>query len=217
MSTSESKSKSPLVAAVAAAVAASVCCLGPVVLLALGISGAWIGSLSALEPVRPLFVLLTGGFLGYAYARIFGDGAAAEACDANGVCARPGYRTFQRVAFWAVTAVVAGLLMLPAYLGAKATEAPAAPPPAPAAAPVAAAAQDEAPARAEVVLAVEHMTCAGCLHTVRKALEAVPGVESASVTLDPPRAKVVYDPRRVAVDDLVAATTDAGYPSRPAG
>lgn len=41
--------------ALVAAVAASVCCLGPLVLLALGVSGAWASSLRALEPYRPTF------------------------------------------------------------------------------------------------------------------------------------------------------------------
>ncbi|MGV8617633.1 mercuric transporter MerT family protein, partial [Pseudomonas aeruginosa] len=38
-----------------AAILASTCCLGPLVLIALGFSGAWIGSLTVLEPYRPFF------------------------------------------------------------------------------------------------------------------------------------------------------------------
>ena len=56
-------------AAVVATVAASACCLGPLVLLGLGISGAWISRLTALEPYRPLFIGLTLVFLGYAFYR----------------------------------------------------------------------------------------------------------------------------------------------------
>jgi len=39
-----------------AAILASTCCLGPLVLVALGFSGAWIGNLTALEPYRPIFI-----------------------------------------------------------------------------------------------------------------------------------------------------------------
>lgn len=39
-----------------AAILASICCLGPLILISLGISGAWIGNLTALEPYRPLFI-----------------------------------------------------------------------------------------------------------------------------------------------------------------
>ena len=39
-----------------AAILASTCCLGPLVLVALGFSGAWIGNLTVLEPYRPIFI-----------------------------------------------------------------------------------------------------------------------------------------------------------------
>ena len=39
-----------------AAFLASTCCLGPLVLVALGFSGAWVGNLTALEPYRPFFI-----------------------------------------------------------------------------------------------------------------------------------------------------------------
>ena len=39
-----------------AAILASTCCLGPLVLVALGFSGAWIGNLTILEPYRPIFI-----------------------------------------------------------------------------------------------------------------------------------------------------------------
>ena len=39
-----------------AAILASACCLGPLVLVALGFSGAWIGNLTVLEPYRPIFI-----------------------------------------------------------------------------------------------------------------------------------------------------------------
>jgi len=38
-----------------AAILASACCLGPLVLIALGFSGAWIGNLAVLEPYRGSF------------------------------------------------------------------------------------------------------------------------------------------------------------------
>lgn len=44
------KVKSSMVAAALAAVGASACCAGPLILLSLGIGGAWIGNLTALEP-----------------------------------------------------------------------------------------------------------------------------------------------------------------------
>ena len=50
-----------------AAILASACCLGPLVLIALGFSGAWIGNLTVLEPrayqyAGALYVYATGGY-----------------------------------------------------------------------------------------------------------------------------------------------------------
>jgi mercuric ion transport protein len=41
-----------------AAVLASACCVGPLVLLSVGFSGAWIANLTALSPYRPIFIAL---------------------------------------------------------------------------------------------------------------------------------------------------------------
>jgi hypothetical protein len=60
-----------LVGSILAAFGASICCVGPLVLLALGISGAWISSLTALEPYRPIFMGLTLLFLGFAFYRLY--------------------------------------------------------------------------------------------------------------------------------------------------
>ena len=39
-----------------AAILASACCLGPLLLVTIGVSGAWIANLSLLEPYRPIFI-----------------------------------------------------------------------------------------------------------------------------------------------------------------
>ncbi len=45
-----------MVTAAAATIGASLCCIGPLVLLSLGIGGAWVSSLTALTPYRPYFI-----------------------------------------------------------------------------------------------------------------------------------------------------------------
>lgn len=57
------KVKSSMAAAALAAIGASACCAGPLILLSLGIGGAWIGNLTALEPYRPIFVALVAAFM----------------------------------------------------------------------------------------------------------------------------------------------------------
>jgi mercuric ion transport protein len=50
--------KNSLVAGILAALGASACCVGPLLLLTLGIGGAWVGRLTVLEPYRPYFTAL---------------------------------------------------------------------------------------------------------------------------------------------------------------
>ena len=64
-----------------------------------------------------------------------------------------------------------------------------------------------------VTLDVTKMDCAVCPITVRKALEKVPGVESAKVDLKTHRAIVSFDPSKATPELLTKATADAGFPS----
>lgn len=65
-------------------------------------------------------------------------------------------------------------------------------------------------------LAVENMYCAACPITVRKALEKVPGVTKVKVDFETKTATVTFDPAQTDVEALTRATTEAGYPSKPA-
>ncbi len=62
--------KGSLIGAVIAAIAASLCCVGPLVLLLLGISGAWIANLTVFEPIRPFAIATTAILLGIAFWRL---------------------------------------------------------------------------------------------------------------------------------------------------
>jgi mercuric ion transport protein len=93
-----------------AAILASTCCLGPLVLVTLGFSGAWIGNITALEPYRPIFIGVALVALFFAWRRIF---RPVEACKPGEVCAVPQVRTSYKVIFWIVVALVAVALAFP--------------------------------------------------------------------------------------------------------
>jgi mercuric ion transport protein len=99
-----------LMAGILAAVGGSICCVGPLVLLALGVSGAWIGSLTALAPYRPVFIGLALLFLGFAFHRLY---FVRRACASGSACANPRTLKHQRLAFWIVTVLVLGLISVP--------------------------------------------------------------------------------------------------------
>lgn len=69
------------------ALAASSCCIVPLVLFGLGVSGAWIGNLTRLAPYQPYFLAATAACLGYGYWLVYRSGS--RACAEGEVCARP--------------------------------------------------------------------------------------------------------------------------------
>ncbi len=93
-----------------AAILASTCCLGPLVLVALGLSGAWIGNLTRLEPYRPFFIAGALVALFFAGRRIF---RPAQACQTGEVCAVPRTRRVYKIIFWIVSALVLVALVYP--------------------------------------------------------------------------------------------------------
>lgn len=66
-----------------------------------------------------------------------------------------------------------------------------------------------------ITLAVDNMTCELCPPIVKKSLARVPGVSKADVSAERHTATVVFDDHKTTPAALVAATTNAGYPSRP--
>lgn len=96
-----------------AAILASTCCLGPLILVTLGFSGAWIGNLAILEPYRPLFIGAALVAMFFAYRRIF---RPAPSCKAGEVCAVPQVRSAYKIIFWLVAALVLVALGFPYVL-----------------------------------------------------------------------------------------------------
>jgi mercuric ion binding protein len=64
-----------------------------------------------------------------------------------------------------------------------------------------------------ITLTVQNMYCAACPYTVKASLEAVPGVKAVVVSYKGQTAVVTYDDAATEVKTLIAATTNAGYPS----
>lgn len=105
-------------AAIVAAFASSLCCVGPLVLAALGLGGA--GLLVKLEAYRPYLAAVTLGLLGagfyLTYRRPTSAGTStsgSRACD----CVVPKAHRFGRIALWVATVVVAVLLAFPYLAG----------------------------------------------------------------------------------------------------
>jgi mercuric ion transport protein len=95
-----------------AALAASACCLGPLALVLLGVSGAWFANLTALEPYRPVFIGGALVLMGLAWRRIYRT-PAAEACAPGTLCALPQTNRIYKILFCLVSALVLLALAFP--------------------------------------------------------------------------------------------------------
>lgn len=109
----QSLGRKALVAGGLAAILASACCLGPLVLAALGFSGAWLGNFKVLEPFRPLFLGAAAIALFVAYRRIY---RPAAVCKPGEVCAAPQTRFAYKAMFWSVAALAGASAVFPYVL-----------------------------------------------------------------------------------------------------
>ncbi len=111
---------------IASAVLASSCCWLPPLLIVAGVSSA--GIVSALETYRPLFMVVTFGFLGLAFYCVYRPARAAgpSDCCAEADCCGPavasGRRfnmmTLNKAMLWVVTVAAVGFLFAPQYVTA---------------------------------------------------------------------------------------------------
>jgi mercuric ion transport protein len=83
---------------VAAAILASSCCIVPLVLVTLGISGAWIANLTALEPYKPVFAAVALALIALGFRQVYFRPKAA--CAEDSYCARPQSARLTKFALW---------------------------------------------------------------------------------------------------------------------
>ena len=101
-----------LAAGVFAAVGATACCFGPLLVITLGLGGAWAARMKGLEPFQPVFVVLTVGFLGLAFHRLY---VRPRKCAPGQTCESPRVLQRQRIAFWIVATLIALMATFPLF------------------------------------------------------------------------------------------------------
>lgn len=92
------------------AIAASSCCVLPLLLVTLGVSGAWIGNLTALIPYQPYFIAFTVAVLGYGFYSVYWR--RRQACS-DGTCERPLHGRAVKLGLWLGAVLVAVALIFP--------------------------------------------------------------------------------------------------------
>lgn len=191
---------------VLAAVAASSCCILPLLLGAA--SAGTVGLGAALTPYRPYLTGLTVLLLGAAFYFTYRPGKGA--CGPDGSCAveKPtGAKRAGRALLWGVTVFTVAMMAYPEIAARRVATSST---------PEASAAS--LPEKSETaVFAVGNMSCAECTPSITKALKSTPGVFDATVSFEEKKATVRYAPSRVNLATLKSAIEGTGFPVTEVG
>ena len=96
---------------VLAALGAVVCCVGSMVLLSLGVTGAWLGNFNALYPYRPYLIGIALALLAARYLWVYRK--RRDCCEEAKACPTPFATRFDKAALWVSAALIAVAIGLP--------------------------------------------------------------------------------------------------------
>ncbi len=186
--------------AIIAALAASLCCVGPLLFVLLGV-GAF-GAAIAFETARPFLLAAAALLLAVGFYRAYVRPRRACSSDESCVAHSPGKK--RRLGLWLATIAVIAFALLPRYAGQfigrwQQTTLPT------------------SASERSATLKIGGMSCASCATTVKLALERVAGVHHVEVSFERREAVVNYDPRLTRPEDLVTAVRNSGYSADAVG
>lgn len=104
------RSRLLVIGGLAGAFLASSCCILPLALIGLGVSGAWIGNFTALEPYKPVFLLVAMTFLAAGFREVYFRKPAP--CRDGSYCTRRSSSIIKQVALWSGTLIVLAALTI---------------------------------------------------------------------------------------------------------
>ena len=186
-----------------AALAASLCCITPLLAVVGGLGGV-ASSFSWLEPFRPYLIVLTVGVLGFAWYQKLrprpADDCGCAVADKPSLLQSKGF-------LGGVSVLAAALLAFP-YYGALLY------PTAPGTTPVAA--NGAAPVWQTANYRIGGMTCEACAKHVEHAVRQLPGVQAVTVSYDRGTARVRFDAAKSPAAQVAQAINGTGYRVLPA-
>ncbi len=189
------KERSLAIGSALAALLASLCCLGPLLL-----GGAGLGAVlvAMFAPLRPFFLAVSGILLAGGFYFVYRKPKAGEACVGETCAPESGTRRIAKPLLWLATLAVAALAFFPSY-GVKLVGKPAG------AAPIASATLQTAG------LKIAGMDCEVCAGVIQRKLLETPGVATAEVRYPAGSATVQYDSSQTDTSKLIAVVNDTGY------
>ncbi len=185
---------------VGSALLMSMCCVGPVVLSALGV-GAGVGLLSQLNAYKPYFLGFMVAMLGLGFYLTY---RPRKVVCADGSCRFERAGRWNKLAIWSAAGLSVVFVVLPYVIAAIAQNQP----PLEAAIPATAPAETQTSALRKLTLQIADMTCAACPIVVQNYLKHAPGVLDARATLEPPEAVVIDDPAKTRPEQIISALVE---------
>ncbi len=187
-----------MISVVVAAMAASLCCILPILAAVTGLGAIAAGV--AFEKWRPYLLGLTGLLL--VAGLIFAWRDWKRGCAPGSACAAKPIRRWNWIALGVVAALAVGLAAFPYYSGAVARMALRAPGPARSA---------SAAHVSKAVFRIPDLDCPACAVSLSAALRNLPGVLEVSSDVDVHRAVVTYDPTALNATALENVIASAGF------
>ena len=197
------KEKVSAVGSVVAAIAASMCCIGPLVAVLLGTGS--LAAASGLARWRPVFLGVTFALLGVAWYVTYRQ-PKAESCGKGAACAARPSAKGSKVLLWMATIFAIGFAALPLYAGALARlfRAESARP-----------AWSTSGNVAIFKVKIESMNCAACAANIQRTLERKEGVGRAEIVYETKQGVIEYDPTRISPDTIIGVFDETGFKAEP--
>lgn len=197
--------KATLGGSVLAAITASLCCIGPLVAVALGAGGFAASAL--FEKWRPVFLGVTFALLALAWYLTYRKPKAA--CEEGSACATKPVAKWNKVVLWFATVFVLIAAAFPtlssAILRVTQSNSDAC------CAPSAVADGNSAVLKVKI----PSMDCAACAVNIQSVLKKQPGVQQAQVSFDTKEAVVQYDATKISPQKIIAAIDQTGFKAAP--
>ena len=188
-------------ASAVSAIAASLCCIGPLVTVVLGLGG--FAGASFFAKWRPVMLLVTFALLALGWYLTYRT--PKNACSEDDLCAAKPTGKWNRVVLWLATAFVVGTALFPVFSAAIVRSAQ--------------------PTRAQPAIAPENlatlkvriptMDCEACAVSIQTKLQKQSGIQSAQVRFDTKEAVVQYDATKLSSQAIIAAIDQTGFKAEP--
>jgi copper chaperone CopZ len=190
------KTQLTAVGSVLAAIVASLCCIGPVVVALIGVGS--IGAFAAFESLRPYLIGVTAVLLGFAFYLTY---RKREVRCEDGTCKMESAGKWNKLSVWVATVIAAVALAFPYFGGSLLATASTVP-------------QQTATQSTEyatAILNVDGMDCKACAAGLQATLGRIEGVRKASVQYEQGKAIIEYNPAKVQPKKFIEQIDEAGF------